>query len=82
MPQAVALCDELTVRSRSEKGAPFLHGALCLALGKVDRAFELLDRAYETRDTWCLHMRTPPYFDTVSSDPRFQEILSRMNFPK
>ena len=79
--QAVALHDELTARSRSEHGAPVLHAALCVALGKLDEAFELLERAYDTRDVWCLSLNTGPYFDAVRSDPRFQVLLGRMNFP-
>ncbi len=82
LPQAVALHDELTARSRSEHGAPVLHAALCVALGKLDRAVELLERAYDTRDAWCMFLSTIRYFDAVRSDPRFQALLRRMNFPQ
>ena len=43
MVQAAALDDELTARARSEHGAPVLHAALCVGLGKLDQAFEFLD---------------------------------------
>ena len=79
--QAVALQDELTARSHSEHGAPIHHAALCVALGKLDRAFELLDRAYDTRDVWCIFLSTMPDFDAVRSDPSFQAVLRRMSFP-
>ena len=81
-PQAIALHDELTARSRSEYGAPVLHAALCVPLGKLDEAFELLGRGYDTRDVWCVFLSTTPYFDSVRSDPRFQALLRRMNFPE
>ena len=80
--QAVALQDELTARSHSEHGAPIHHAALCVALGKLDRAFELLDRAYDTRDVWCIFLNTNPDFDAVRSDLSFQALLRRMNFPE
>ena len=79
--QAVALQDELTARSHSEHGAPIHHAALCVALGKLDEAFELLGRAYDTRDVWCIYLNTIPHFDSVRSDPRFQALLRRMSFP-
>ena len=79
--QAVALQDELTARSHSEHGAPIHHAALCVALGKLDEAFELLGRAYDTRDVWCIFLNTIPHFDSVRSDPRFQALLRRMSFP-
>ena len=52
-----------------------------VALGKLDRAFELLDRAYDTRDVWCIFLSTMPDFDAVRSDPSFQALLRRMSFP-
>ena len=46
-----------------------------------DRAFERLDKAYRNRS--CLYwLRVDPRFDSIHSDPRFQELLAKVNFPQ
>ncbi|UCC74224.1 MAG: tetratricopeptide repeat protein, partial [Gemmatimonadota bacterium] len=51
-------------------------------LGRLDEAFEWLERAYEERDGSLAFCRTSPTFDRFRSDPRFQDLLRRMNFPE
>ena len=72
--------DELVARSRSH-GAPVHVAGLCAALGKMDEAFQFLERAYETRDSWCIHLRAAPLVDRLRADPRFDAHLRRMSFP-
>lgn len=47
-------------------------------LGEVDRAFELLDRAYELRSTKLLELKVEPWFDPLRDDPRFDALLAGM----
>lgn len=50
-----------------------------VGLGELDRAFDILDRAYEGRALWLLeYPRLDPYFDTLRSDPRFTALMRRM----
>jgi TolB-like protein len=50
-----------------------------VGLGEMDRAFEILDRAYEGRALWLLeYPRLDPYFDTLRSDPRFAVLMRRI----
>jgi len=51
-------------------------------LGDKDKAFEYLEKAYQERSS------DLPYFlkadlrmDSLRSDPRFQDLMRRMNFP-
>jgi hypothetical protein len=53
------------------------------SLGDRDKAFEYLDKAYQERSS------DLPYFlkvdlrvDSLRSDPHFQDLMRRMNFPK
>ena len=53
------------------------------SLGDKDKAFEYLEKAYQERSS------DLPYFlkadlriDNLRSDPRFQELMRRMNFPQ
>ncbi len=51
------------------------------ALGDADAAFEWLERAYEERDFLLSFFLTNPVFARLHSDPRFQDLLRRMNYP-
>ena len=51
-------------------------------LGEMDRAFEALDNAYEERSWAMTVLSVHPAFDPLRADPRFQDLLRRMNFPE
>ncbi len=51
-----------------------------VGLGDKDQAFKWLETAYRERDTVAT-LKAYPYWDSIRSDPRFQYILRRMNFP-
>jgi TolB-like protein/Tfp pilus assembly protein PilF/predicted Ser/Thr protein kinase len=51
------------------------------ALGEKDQAFSYLEKAYEERDQDMAGLNVNPGFDPLRSDPRFQDLLRRMNFP-
>lgn len=53
-----------------------------VGLGQIDQAFEWLEKAYEERDHWLVFLKEVPEFDSLRSDPRFQDLLRRMNFPE
>jgi hypothetical protein len=48
---------------------------------EYDEALEWLERAFETRDPNMPYI-TLPVFDPLRSDPRFQDLLRRMNLPE
>ena len=51
-------------------------------LGRTDDAFEWLEKAYDERDGNLAFINTEPAYDGLRSDPRFQDLLRRMNFPE
>ena len=51
-------------------------------LGETDRAIECLSRLYEERSTTLFFANVDVVFDDLRSDPRFQELMRRMNFPQ
>jgi hypothetical protein len=51
------------------------------ALGEKDKAFALLFGNLETRDTWAAYTMTDPSLADLHSDPRWPELLRRLNFP-
>jgi TolB-like protein/DNA-binding winged helix-turn-helix (wHTH) protein/Flp pilus assembly protein TadD len=67
--------------ARSPYVCPYEVAGVYAQLGETDRAFDWLDKAYRNRS--CLYwLRVDPRFDSIRSDPRFQELLANMNFPQ
>ncbi len=79
---ATDVYDELVVRSRSGYGAPGRVAGLCAALGKTDEAFRFLERGYETRDAWCIHLRADPNFDLLRPDPASKPSIAACTSPR
>ncbi len=51
-------------------------------LGHMDGAFKGLDRAYEARVSGLLWFPYRPANDVFHEDPRFDELVRRMDFPQ
>ena len=51
-------------------------------LGAKDRAFAELNKAYEIRLSSLCWLKVEPQMDPLRSDPRYQELLRKMNFPQ
>ena len=52
-----------------------------VALGDLDQAFRILEKAVDERDSLLTFIKEDPTFDKLHSDPRWQRLLLRMNFP-
>ncbi|HEX3558854.1 MAG TPA: tetratricopeptide repeat protein [Pyrinomonadaceae bacterium] len=46
-------------------------------LGDKDRAFDCLDKAVEGHEWWAFFVKVEPGFDSLRSDPRFDELIRR-----
>ncbi len=63
--------------------ASFYNRALVYAgLGNNDRALELLEQSYQVHEGLMWLLKADPVFDNIRSDPRFQALLRKMNFPQ
>ncbi len=49
--------------------------------GERERVLEWLEKAYEVRDPNLPGIGVIPLFDSLRDDPRFQDLLRRMNLP-
>jgi Tfp pilus assembly protein PilF len=52
-----------------------------VGLKDYDAALTWLEVAYEQRDMTLVWLQHDPYFVALHGDPRFQDLLNRMNFP-
>jgi len=64
-----------------ERLGPGAMASLHLALGDKDEAMAWLERAYDDRDVRLVQAKVSPRFDPLRADPRFQDLVRRMNFP-
>ena len=52
------------------------------ALGEKDKAFEELNKAFEVRDWELFRINVDTYWAPLRDDPRFKELVKRLNLPK
>jgi tetratricopeptide (TPR) repeat protein len=75
------LAGVLAGRSREVGGLPAISVALTyLFAGDADNTLEWLERAYRERDGQIPYLGLPIY-DSIRSDPRFQDLLRRVGLP-
>ena len=73
------MIEELQTGSRPEHQVPYHLAMIYFGLGEKDKAFECLNKACDLRSTQLIWINLIPELDSVRSDPRFQDILRRMN---
>jgi eukaryotic-like serine/threonine-protein kinase len=59
--------------------SPYSLARVHIALGEFDEAFECLERTYQERHGILTYLRVEPVFDRVRSDPRFTDLLRRVD---
>jgi DNA-binding winged helix-turn-helix (wHTH) protein/TolB-like protein/Tfp pilus assembly protein PilF len=77
-----ALKDLETLKSMQSQGlaADYNTAMLYNGLGKTDQAFTSLEKAFEAKDVRLILLKVDPKWDNLRSDPRFADIMKRMNF--
>ena len=53
-----------------------------LVLGEVDHSLKVLESVYRRRDGGLILLNADPRFDSLKSDPRFQQLLQRIGLPQ
>jgi TolB-like protein/Tfp pilus assembly protein PilF len=78
--EARKLLDEVEVTSRKQYVPATWLVPAYLGLGENNRAMDILERAFEDRDSYLLWL-TSPLLDPLRDNRRYQALLRRMNFP-
>jgi serine/threonine-protein kinase len=79
-PKALERAAEiLAVRSRTAYVPAWQIGTLYTRAGKKDEALEWLEKAYQAHDPNMPYISVDPIFDILRDDPRFGDLLRRMN---
>ncbi len=79
--EAMGALAELQALSRERYVSPFPIAWIHMGLGDKDRAFEYLEKAYEERAGRLVYLKVEHAFDPLRSDPRFADLVRRLNFP-
>ncbi len=68
--------------SHSSHVSPASIALVYANLDDPDEAFAWLELAFEERAAYLRLLKVDPLFDPLRPDPRFQDLLERMNFPE
>jgi serine/threonine protein kinase/tetratricopeptide (TPR) repeat protein len=70
---------ELNELSKDNWVPPYNFAVIYSALGDKDQAMASLEKAFEVRSWYVTNLAVDPKVDNLRSDPRFQDLLRRMN---
>ena len=69
------------LREQSGRGyiSPFYYALIHTGLGETSEALDWMERTWEERFCWLVWLRTEPMLDPLREDPRFADLLRRVN---
>jgi TolB-like protein/DNA-binding winged helix-turn-helix (wHTH) protein/Flp pilus assembly protein TadD len=78
--EAVKLLSDLTKRSTPGQSHASEIAVICASLGDTDQAIKWLEKGYDERFNPGVLLR--PGFDSLRSDPRFEDLVRRVGLPR
>jgi hypothetical protein len=72
----------LKQQSKREYVSPYVLARAYVGLGQNEEALTWLQKGLEVYDGDMHQLKVDPALDPLRSDPRFQDLLRRMNFPQ
>jgi tetratricopeptide (TPR) repeat protein len=79
--EALKVLDQLFELSKQRYVTPYGVARIHATLGNKEEALHWLDAAYRQRAEWMVLLKVDPCLDDLRPDPRFQDLMRRMNFP-
>jgi TolB-like protein/Tfp pilus assembly protein PilF len=80
--EAQKVIDELKELSKRAYVSPYTLAIIYAGLGNKDETFAYLNRAYDERSYYLTWLKVDSQMDNMRSDPRFQDLLRRVNLPQ
>ncbi|MGH9948236.1 MAG: TPR end-of-group domain-containing protein [Pyrinomonadaceae bacterium] len=81
-PEAEEIIARFREIAKTQYCPSYYLASIYAALGQNDKAFVELERSLEQRDWWLARMKTDSSMDPLSPDPRYKDLLKRMNLPE
>ena len=73
---------ELQAQLKQGYVAPTNFATVYIGLGEKDQAIAWLEKGFQQHDFWITFLKGEPIFDSLRSDPRFQDLVRRVGFPQ
>jgi len=80
--EALAVAKELEDKFARNAATGHDVAAVFSGLGEKDKAFEWLEKSFLSRDSQLNTFRWEMQFESLANDPRFKDLLKRMNLPE
>lgn len=80
--EALKILGQLQSAAKHKYVSPYIVALLLSSLGERDQAFEWLEKAYSEHNPMLAFLRVDASLDSLRADPRFQNLVHRMNFPQ
>jgi hypothetical protein len=79
--EALRVLERLEGDSHHQYMNPYAKGQIYAGLGEIDEAFRWFDVAFRERSSWIAVIGVDPLLDVLRADPRYHDLLRRINFP-
>jgi serine/threonine protein kinase len=79
--EALEILEKLLEKSKRTYVSAYDIAAVYIGLGEKDQVFAWLSKAVEERSGFLVYIKCDGRFDPLRSDPRFQDLLRRLNLP-
>jgi len=70
--------EQIKERLKSDDENCYRIAQLCFSLGDNKEGFEWLEKSYEKRVWWLAYAKINVHFESIQSDPRYQDFLKKM----
>ena len=77
--EALQIVAQLQSISSTRYVSPYGLAQIYAALGDKEQTFKWLQIAYDDRAVWMSYLAVDPIFDSLRSDPRFEDLLRRVH---
>lgn len=78
--EAQKVLEQLFAQSKERYVTPYGVARIYNALGEKDEALRWLETSYHQQAEWLLLLKVDSRFDNLRTDPRFHDLMRRMNF--
>ncbi len=79
---AQEILDKLIERAKRDYVSPYDLAIVCAGTGDREQAFQWLEKAYQERAHYLVHIKWEPRFENLHSDPHFENLLRRIGLTR